>query len=66
MRGKSYLVVAKLSAAIEGEKITLKQTSFQLLAITPSLPQDIAKAFPGNSVTLTDFSNAAVKIAGEP
>jgi hypothetical protein len=64
--GKSYLVVAKLSAANEAGKDTIKQTSFELLAITPTLPQDLGKAFPGNRGALTDFSDAAVKIAAGP
>lgn len=66
MHGKSYLVVAKLNAVDDAGKNTIKQTSFQLMAITPTLSQDLAKAFPANRGVLTDFANAAVKVTAEP
>lgn len=66
MHGKSYLVVAKLSADDDGGKNTIKQTSFQLMAITPTLSQDLAKAFPGNRGALSSFGDAIVKIAAGP
>ena len=64
--GKSYLVVAKLSAVDEAGKNTIKQASFQLMAITPTLSQDLAKAFPANHGAFIDFGDAAVKIAAGP
>jgi len=64
--GKSYLVVAKLSAVDEAGKNTIKQASFQLMAITPTLSQDLAKAFPANHGALIDFGDAVAKIVAGP
>jgi hypothetical protein len=61
----AYLVAVHLNYE-PGEAITLKQASFQLIKVTPNLPQELLKTFPNNRVSVTEFGNAVTKIAAEP
>jgi len=58
---REYLVVVRLNYVPTGNGGNMKQSSVQFIKVTPSLPKDIAKAFPGFP-SVEEFGNATTRL----
>jgi hypothetical protein len=60
---ETYLVVTRLNYVVGG---WMKQSSFQVVKITPTLPGDLANPFLDNHSSVEKFASAVLRIASEP
>ncbi len=65
LNSEAYLVAVKLTCAPSKSGVVMSQSSSQVLEISKTLSQNLVKVFPNNQAALTQFADAAVKIAAE-